>query len=386
MSRAVYINATGSYFPNAPVDNSQIENVLGMVNGRPSRAMNIVLGSNQIKTRHYAIDPVTRQPTHTTAELARLAIEDLMARHPHVKSSDVNLLCAGTSSSDLFFPSHGQMIQGHFKDMACEVITTSGVCCSSMGAMKAAYLSVMAGESDSALVSGSETASKFMRSEFFEAESETKVEELKKNPSLAFEHDFLRWMLSDGAGALHLSSKPSETGVSLRINWMEGRSYANEAAVCMMAGGGYDANGEIVGWKDLKFLGDEKAKKHAFNVRQDIRELKELIPLYSVEKPLSEIKKKRGLRPGDYQWFLPHYSSHYFRDILFSTLTKIDMPIPYERWFTALPEKGNIGSASILVFIDELLKQKRLEKGEKILAYVPESSRFSVYYFELEVV
>jgi 3-oxoacyl-[acyl-carrier-protein] synthase-3 len=255
-----------------------------------------------------------------------------------------------------------------------------------MAAMKAAYLSVLAGDSPTALVTGSETASKFMRAEFFEPESESKVEELRKNPALAFEHDFLRWMLSDGAGAVYLSDQPNPEGLSLKINWIEGRSYANEEPVCMLAGGSRDANGEIIPWKDLRLSDDTKAKKYALNVRQDIRQLKDMIALYSVEKPLSEIKKKRGLHPGDYAWFLPHYSSHYFRDILVNALAKIDMPIPSERWFTALYDKGNIGSASILVFIDELLKQRRLERGQKILGYIPESSRFSVYYFELEVV
>lgn len=386
LNRSVFINATGSFFPNAAVDNSQIEAVLGMVNDRPSRSMNIVLGSNQIKTRHYAIDPVTRASTHSNADIATAAINDLLQKNPQLSLSDVGLLCSGTSSSDLFFPSHGQMIQGLLKNLACEVVTTSGVCCSSMAAMKTAFLSVLSGDSDAALVTGSETASKFMRAEFFESENEEKVNELRKNPALAFEHDFLRWMLSDGAGAAYLSHRPNEAGLSLKINWIEGRSYANEEPVCMLAGGTRLADGTIIPWKDLRLSDDSKAKKYAFNVRQDIRQLKDMIPIYSVEKPLSEIKKKRGLRPGDYDWFLPHYSSHYFRETLFNALTKIDMQIPYERWFTALYEKGNVGSASILVFLDELMKQKSLERGQKILGYIPESSRFSVYYFELEVV
>ncbi len=48
--------------------------------------------------------------------------------------------------------------------------------------------------------------------------------------------------------------------------------------------------------------------------------------------------------------------------------------------------KGNVGSASIYLMIDELLGSGRLKAGEGILCYVPESSRMSVYYFELEVV
>jgi 3-oxoacyl-[acyl-carrier-protein] synthase-3 len=35
---------------------------------------------------------------------------------------------------------------------------------------------------------------------------------LEKQPELAFEKDFLRWMLSDGAGAVLLENKPAAQG------------------------------------------------------------------------------------------------------------------------------------------------------------------------------
>ena len=41
-SGKVYINGTSVFLPNAPVGNDDIENVLGMVGGKPSRARRIV--------------------------------------------------------------------------------------------------------------------------------------------------------------------------------------------------------------------------------------------------------------------------------------------------------------------------------------------------------
>ena len=75
------------------------------------------------------------------------------------------------------------------------------------GAEKLDFRGVQGMDSKTAVVTGSEIPSKFMRSEFFDSESEVRVEELKKNPMIAFEHEFLRWMLSDGAGALYLSNQ-----------------------------------------------------------------------------------------------------------------------------------------------------------------------------------
>ena len=36
-TREVYITAAGAYLPGEPVDNDRIENVLGLIDGKPSR-------------------------------------------------------------------------------------------------------------------------------------------------------------------------------------------------------------------------------------------------------------------------------------------------------------------------------------------------------------
>jgi 3-oxoacyl-[acyl-carrier-protein] synthase-3 len=258
-----------------------------------------------------------------------------------------------------------------------------------MSALKTAYLGIAAGEASTALVTGSEVASKFTRSEFFDSEDQTRVEDLKRNPLVAFEHDFLRWMLSDGAGALYLADRPGQGAVNLKINWIDGRSYANEQPVCMMAGGHREKDGRTTPWTDLRLrTGVEGARmrKHAMSPSQDIRQLRKNIGVYTLEKPIGYLKKKRGIRPGDYRWFLPHYSSHYFRADMMGLLDRIGFAIPEDRWFTCLYDRGNVGSASMLVFIDELVRTKELRKGDRILCFIPESARFSVYYLELEVV
>ena len=386
MQKSVYINATQTFFPNAPVSNEQIEKVLGMVREKPSRSKNVILSSNAIKNRYYAIDPETRQSTHTNAQMASQAVMDLFAKNPDLSLKETKLLCCGTTVADLIVPSHGQMVHGHLKDFSGEVFSSAGVCCSSMSALKTAYLSILADESTSAVVTGSEAASKFMRSEFFESESELKVGELKKNPMVAFEHDFLRWMLSDGAGAFYLSNEVKPGKVNLKINWMQGRSYANEEVPCMFAGGFREEDGSVTDWKQLRLQEDEKKSQFAMNFQQDIRQLRDKILVYTVDRPLTELRKTRGVRPGDYKWFLPHYSSNYFREILADELKRIDFAIPTDRWLTTLSETGNIGSASMFAFVDHLVKTQKLNVGEKILCYIPESARFSVYYIELDVV
>ena len=65
-----------------------------------------------------------------------------------------------------------------------------------------------------------------------------------KNPYIAFEKDFLRFMLSDGAGAVLLENEP-KGDLSFEIEWIEMTSYANELPVCMFMAAEKDSDGTL---------------------------------------------------------------------------------------------------------------------------------------------
>src|SRR6187549_3068464 len=137
----VYINRTGNFFPNDPVSNDEMEEYLGLIDGKPSKAKKIVLRNNGIKRRFYAL---TREgkPTHTNAEMTALAIKKLFRENPE-DLKKVDLLSCGTSSPDQMMPSHGVMVHGWLPETgAIEVVSPSGVCCASMHAFKYAYMAV----------------------------------------------------------------------------------------------------------------------------------------------------------------------------------------------------------------------------------------------------
>jgi 3-oxoacyl-[acyl-carrier-protein] synthase-3 len=77
VNKQVYINDIQAFLPNEAVENSEIEAVLGQVGPRPSRAKKMILRSNQIKSRYYAIDKDTGATTHTNAQIAAEAIRKL---------------------------------------------------------------------------------------------------------------------------------------------------------------------------------------------------------------------------------------------------------------------------------------------------------------------
>ncbi len=380
MTRAVYINNTSAYLPNEAVSNKQMESLLGLAGGKPSKTRRLILRSNGIKQRYYAIDPETNAITHTSAQLSAEAIRGLKCEE--FELDKISCLVAASSTPDQIMPNHAVMVHGELDVKDIEVVATSGVCVCGMTALKYAYMSVLTGEHGNVVAAASELASALMHARNFESELELKKQTLDARPELAFEKDFLRWMLSDAGGAAWLSDTPRKNNLSLRVEWIDLTSYAHEVEVCMYSGS-EKVEGQLKGW--TQYTGQERESRSVFALKQDVKLLNEKIVPYLIEKALSKVVQKYQLQVSDIDYFLPHYSSEFFRDKVTIGLRNIDFDIPQEKWFTNLTSKGNTGAASIYVMLDELYKSGRLKKGDKLLCFVPESGRFSVAYMLLTV-
>lgn len=381
MNQPVYITRAAAFLPNAPVSNEHIEGVLGQIGGRPSRARAIVLRSNGIKQRHYAINPVDGSVTHNNARLTAEAVRGLEGDGFRLDS--IQVLCCGTSSPDHIAPNHAVMVHGELGNPPCEVVATSGICVSGVTSLKYGFMSVKSGLSQNAVVTGSEIASLHLRAMNFELENEARVAAMEKKPAIAFEKDFLRWMLSDGAGALLLQSQPNARGLSLRVEWVDQFSFANEMEACMYAGGEKESNGQLKGWREFRTMQDVMSNS-VLALKQDVRLLEDGIRKAS-RKGFEAMLARRKIAVDDVDWLLPHYSSEYFRGVMYDVMPE-DWKIPYERWFTNLHTKGNVGSASMYLMIEELFGSGNLKAGQRILCYVPESGRFSTAFVYLTVV
>ncbi|RYU67354.1 StlD/DarB family beta-ketosynthase [Aliivibrio finisterrensis] len=382
MTQKVYINDIQAFLPNDAVGNKEIENVLGQVGSRPSRAKSLILRSNKIKQRYYAINPKTGETTHTNTELTAEAIRKLNSTSFDINSTE--LLACGTTIADQILPNHALMVHGELGIPSCEVIATSGICLSGTMSLKYGYMSILSGQSNNAVVTGSENASAMMRANKFEAEIESVVDDLERQPEIAFEKDFLRWMLSDGAGAALLTSQPNSDSISLEIEWMMQKSYANELDACMYAGAEKQADGSLKGWREYR--SQEWLDQSIFSVKQDVKQLNDNIVEYTVTKPLKELVEQGKVKADEITYFVPHYSSGYFRDRLYQGMLDAGCDIPQDRWFTNLPSKGNTGSASIYIMLEELFHSGDLKVGDTLLCYVPESGRFSTAFMQLKVV
>lgn len=383
MSHFAYIQRIAGFLPGQPIANADMEAVLGQVGDQPSRARRIVLRSNGIHRRHYAIDPETGATTYSNAQLTAEATRQLAGSDFDI--NDIDLLACGTSTPDQLMPGHASMVHGELGNMPCEVASLAGICVSGMSALRYAALAIAAGQAETAVATGSEQVSSLMRAGMFEDDGADAVESLKKQPEQAFHRDFLRWMLSDAAGAMLLRRTPAPKGLSLRLDWMEQRSFANQIETCMYAGASKRSDGSLKGWRDYP-TPTAAAQDGAFNVKQDVRLLNNNIADVVFRGGLAATRARHAFEAEDIDWFIPHYSSEYFRPRLAAKMQEIGFVIPESRWFTNLTEVGNVGSASIHLLLEGLLASDQVRPGQRILCFVPESGRFSSAFMHLTVV
>jgi 3-oxoacyl-[acyl-carrier-protein] synthase III len=379
MNRSVYITRLSKFLPNNPISNDEIEDFVGLINGVPSKAKNLILRNNQIKSRYYALDK-NGKSTHTNTEITKLAIENLFDNN--FKLKDIEALSCGTTSPDQSLPAHAAMVHGALGGHAVEINSTTGACSAGMQALKFGYLSVLSGNTKNAVCTGSERLSVWMLAKAFKEEAD-KIAELEGDGIIAFEKDFLRFMLSDGAGAALLEAKPNDSGISLRIDFIEQRSFAHELPTCMYAGSVMGENGSIIGWADLEQ--DQWTAQSVFAMKQDTKLLGEFI-VKKGGQLLKELVDDGRVKVDEVTYYLPHLSSQFFGPRIQKEMDMLGIDIPQSKWFTNLSRVGNVGAASPFLMLEEIFHSGRLNKGDKLLMMVPESARFNYAHVLLTVV
>jgi 3-oxoacyl-[acyl-carrier-protein] synthase-3 len=373
----VYITKAAKYLPNEAVSNDEMEAYLGLINDTASKARRIILRNNKITSRYYAVDK-TGKSTHSNAELTRNAILPLFDEN--FTPQDLEVLSCGTSTPDIFLPSHAAMVHGLLKNKSVELNSSTGVCCAGMNSLKFGFLSVRSGNSKNAICTGSEKVSTWLNAQKYNHEADN-LKTLEEQPIIAFKKDFLRWMLSDGAGAFLLENEPKGP-ISLKIEWMEAFSYAYELETCMYAGGDKLENGEIKSWSD--YAPEQWLNESVFSIKQDVKLLDEFILSKGAES-MKDAMDKNKIKSEDVDYFIPHVSSNFFVEGLKKGLNEKGIGMADEKWFMNLPRVGNVGSASIYLALEELMNSGKLKKGDHILLSVPESGRFSFAYAYLTV-
>jgi len=367
-----YITGVASFLPGSPVSNDQMEDHLGRIAGRDSLFGKKALRWNGVESRHYAMAP-DGSVSHSNAEMCALAVRGALDA-AGLSANDLGFLGAATTQGDLIVPGHATSVHAELGGGPMEVASFQSVCGSSLMAAKAAWLSVRAGEHRVAAACAGEFSSRWFRPSFYEGS--TLVDAKGR---LRAEADFLRFTLSDGAGAIVVEDTPRPG--SLKIELIDVVSLADRYDPCMWAGAEIDTRADLkTSWGIVGPVAAHGVGSIA--LLQDFELLKRVIRAW-IGVYLQKVEEGR-IKPAEIDHCLVHYSAKSLRAEIVSLLQDTAGMVPEEKWFSVLREKGNVGSASIWLMLDGLMKSGKVERGQKILCVVPESGRALVGFMVLE--
>ena len=379
--RDVYITGTGVFLPGPPVGVEAMEDHIGRIRGRGSAVGRRALRWNGVETRHYALaadGTVEHSNASMAAAAAKAALDDA-----GLGLGDLQHLATATTQGDYLVPGHGPAVHAELGAGPIEVASYQSVCASALMAAKGAWLQVRAGEADVAVATGSEFSSRWFRPGFYEG-----TELIDAKGRVRMEADFLRFTLSDGAGAVVMEPRRRTydgggDGLSLKVEWIDMTSLAWAFDPCMWAGSTFADRA------DMKSAWSHAGPTAAHGVGavallQDFELLKIVIRAW-IGVWMKKVDEGR-IVPDQVDHLLCHYSAQSLREEIVSVLKSTKAMIPEEKWFSNLTTVGNIGSASIWVMLDEFMKSGRAKAGEKVLLIVPESGRAMVGFMMLEVV
>lgn len=357
-----YVTATGSILPGFPVPNERISDFLGSLEGESEVAQSI-LAMNGILHRHYAQDQQQR-PTLDVYDLATQAALACLAERDSV--APITFLAVGTTYAPLGAPGISSLVHHRLQasGLIChplEISSHAGICTASAAALAAAVRGVKSGEHQSALSIGTEHASEVLKSTAIRP-IDDRAKHADVRNSQWFMSVFLRFMLSDGAGAFLLESQPRREGLSLRVDWTHSLSFAHEAPLCM------------------------KLDNATRLLSQDVTILTRYFYKLA-SKFVSAALTQHREQLDSYRMVLPHMSSFYFRrrmeKIMQEFSAKPEAPVPY---WTNLAAAGNTGAASIYLMLDHFLQQYQLANGDRLLLFIPESGQFNFVLVSLTAV
>jgi 3-oxoacyl-[acyl-carrier-protein] synthase III len=371
-----YITGVGGFLPGAPVPCSEIEDFLGRIAGRDSLIGRRALRWNGIETRHYALDR-GGAPRHSNAGMCAAAVSAALD-DAGVERSSLSFLASATTIGDLLVPGHAAMVHAELGGGPLEIASFQSVCGSSLMAAKGAWHAIRSEEHRVAIACAGEFSSRYFRPCFYEGTSL-----VDDKGRLRPEADFLRFTLSDGAGAVVVERQPRPAGLSLKIHFIDLVSLAHHYDPCMWAGAGPERPSDLgTGWGNAGPVAAHAAG--ALALLQDFALLKRVIRAW-VGIYLDKVEQGR-IRPGEIDHLLCHYSARSLREEIVALLDKTAAMIAEPKWFSNLSSVGNVGSASIWLMLEEFRRSGRLAPGQKILCIVPESGRAFVGFMLLEAV
>lgn len=365
MSNEVYIAGIGSFSPGDPVPFDQIEKILGPITkaapklikriDRMRKVMKELLG---IEYSHYALDAETRELTETNVSMCVKAAKKALDSCG-MDASEIEFIVYTGILYDYLCPPSSALVQDALGIPNCAEISIHSNCTSIYKGLQVAADLIAHGRYRNALIVSAQMSSPFLRAEYF------------NQKALTEEQAVLRWFLGDGAGALVLSrEKPSHPVFKVVDTYLESVGTGMDPAMKLAIGAVHSNIHDIYdhGWHHLT---------------QDLKTVAKVAPdLF--RNGLNRMIERTGLNVNEVKCFFANIPTKHLMDLTIQSLRRDWHTDLF--FYTKLNTRGYQGAPAILIALDEYLRETAIERGDIIVSFVTESSKWMHAGFILEVV
>ncbi len=363
--KPVSVVGTGSFLPGDPVPNDKIDEILGELDKAPRRVQSFIkagggamLGDSGIESRHFAIDPKTRNLTHTFTTLAEESARRALDM-AEMRPDEIDLLLMSSPSYDYSTPPSSTYLQENLGIECCAEMEVHSNCAGVGKCMQIAFDSLRLGRYKTALVAYSQLSSVYLRNTYFNQEKMTKAQAA------------LRYILADGSGAVVLKrvdDPPKDGPVPHELLATHVESVGGKLPPAMTAGAGA---ADLVEYE-----------KQAMDIYAEGR--------HHLDQDFSCVTRNAGRRLmegskrlSELNGFDPKNIDHHVGSIPTRQLYEDNIGMFMEHFGTTREQMkfraqhtGYCGGASILLHFDEMVRSGEIKPGQLVLVNSVESSKW----------
>jgi len=355
----VKLTGTGSYLPGNPITIDEVDNYLGELTEAPKKIqkwlhrMKILMKEMlEVDYYHFAIDPETLEFTDDNITMSVKAAKRAI-NEAGIKAEDIDLIVYGSAHQDQM-PTASVRIQEALGIEQCGEMSIHANCTSAYKALLIASDFIKSGRYRNALVLSSSMSSSELRAEYY------------NQPIVKKEELFLRYFLSDGAGALVLqAADEKKNGLFVEHTYMESVGGKKPSAM-LNKRPAYWMNPKKefeLGYHHLAQMFNEQLRTHFHDEDGSVflKGLKRMLDKYPVN--LSELK-----------YFQVNFPSKHISELIMDECDELG--IPRDTLYTKMATMGYVGPPMAFISIDKIVREEKLIINDLILSFVTEVSKF----------
>lgn len=355
----VKITGTGSFLPGMPIPADQVDHYLGELTEAPEkirkwlqRVRILMKELLEVEYYHFALDPVTRKFTEDNVTMSVKAAREAIA-DAGLLPADIDLIVYGSAHQDQM-PTASVRIQAALGIEQCAELSIHANCTSAYKALLVGADLIRNGRFRTALVISSGMSSSELIAEYY------------NQPLVRKEELFLRYFLSDGAAAIVLQAADArKDGLYMDYNYMESIGGLKPSAMGNKRPAYYMNPREEfeLGYHHLAQMFQEELREnfHEQGGSVFIKGLQRMLAKYPVN--LQKIR-----------FFQVNFPSKHISELIMDECASIG--IQRQTLYSKMASMGYTGPPMALLCLDKIRKEEKLEKGDIILSFVTEVSKF----------